>query len=61
MFDTVWNLAITLNRSIPKLKSINSSLDNMLVQNHEQLLTLRKLAHSVEFEGITVSLVILLS
>ncbi len=52
-------MALTFDKSIPKLKAINSSLDRMLVENINQSTTLRDIAHSIEFEGITVSFIVI--
>ena len=50
-------MALNLNKSIPALKGINSSLERMLPESLGQMEILRKNAYDVEFEGISVSIV----
>ena len=51
-------MALNLNKSIPELKTINSSLERMLPENLTQVDILRKNAYSIEFEGISVSFIL---
>ena len=56
IFDTAWSMALALNKSIPALAKMNSSLDDLLYKNPKQGDLLVDNAHSVEFEGISVSI-----
>lgn len=60
MFDTVWDMALTLNKSLPILKAMNSSLDKMPFQNKGLTDQLIKIAFATKFEGITVSIMTLI-
>ncbi|CAB3984173.1 gamma-aminobutyric acid type B receptor subunit 2-like isoform X1 [Paramuricea clavata] len=53
MFDTVWDMALTLNKSLPILKAMNSSLDKMPFRNKDLADELVKVAFATKFEGIT--------
>ena len=56
IFDTIWNMALTLNKSVPELKNLNISLENMPASGFGSIGILTKTAHGIEFEGITVSI-----
>ncbi|XP_028399764.1 gamma-aminobutyric acid type B receptor subunit 2-like isoform X2 [Dendronephthya gigantea] len=53
IFDTIWNMALTLNKSIPELKKLNISLEKMPASGLGSIGILTKTAHNIEFEGIT--------
>lgn len=58
IFDSLWNMALTLNASLPFLKRFNFTLDRMPSRNVTITDKLLEIAHGIVFEGMTVSCLI---